>query len=119
MNARDREKRWFPVGGGRDGEPTAGTAAAGRRLSGDVENRGGEAPLYTHTREQEKGERERVVSATARAAKRLPAIDQRPAPWPVTAWQSKEGGSRRYVEEGGVRVFCPLFPFYVFFCFAY
>jgi len=55
MNAREREELWFLVGDGRDGELAIETAAARRRLAGDVKNRGGEHPLYIHAREQEEG----------------------------------------------------------------
>ena len=48
--------------------------------------------LYTHTREPERGRERGVVSAVARAAKRRPTIDERPAPWPVVAKAEERGG---------------------------
>jgi len=55
MNAGEREDLWFPIGGGRDGEPTTEKPAAGRWCQ---KQRRRTSSLHTRASKR-KGERER------------------------------------------------------------
>ena len=120
MNAREREELWFSVGDGRDGEPAIETAAASRHLAGDVKNRGGEHPLYTHAREQEKGREERGVVGDCPGGQTA-AGDRQTADTVASNSEGrgeKVGGSRNVRKEGGFMRVCPLFAFYFFYFFS-